>query len=56
MTKPNEKPINGIPVTFVDLKDGEQAPRFAVYQIDSAGRPVRKLGGYECKALMNVRH
>jgi hypothetical protein len=51
MTKPNEKPINDIPVTFVDLKDGEQAPRFAVYQIDSAGRPVRKLGGYECKAL-----
>ena len=50
MTKSNDKPID-FPVTFVGLKDGEPAPRFAAYQLDSAGRPVRKLGGYDGKVL-----
>jgi len=50
MAKPNQKPID-LSVTFVGLKDGEQAPRFAAYQLDSAGRPVKKLGGYDGKAL-----
>lgn len=50
MTIRNEKPID-LPVTFVGLKDGEQAPRFAVYQLDTAGRPVTKLGGYDGKVL-----
>ena len=49
MTKRNE-PLD-LPVTFVALKDGEQAPRFAVYQLDTAGRPVTKLGGYDGKVL-----
>ncbi|MBK9946344.1 MAG: hypothetical protein IPP12_04040 [Nitrospira sp.] len=50
MAKNNENLID-LPVTFVDLKADEQAPRFAAYQVDSAGRPVRKLGGYDGKAL-----
>ena len=50
MAKSNENSID-LKVTFVGLKDGEQAPHFAAYQIDSAGRPVRKLGGYDGKAL-----
>ena len=50
VTKHNEKPIN-LSVTFVGLKDGEQAPRFAAYQLDTAGRPVKKLGDYDGKAL-----
>ena len=50
MAKSNENSID-LKVTFFGLKDGEQAPHFAAYQIDSAGRPVRKLGGYDGKAL-----
>lgn len=49
-TEPNKEPIE-FPVTFVGLKEGEQAPRVAVYQLDTAGRPVRKLGGYDGKVL-----
>ena len=30
---------------------GEQAPRFAAYQLNSVGRPVRKLGSYDGKTL-----
>lgn len=40
-----------LPVTFVGLNTGEQAPTFAAYQLDSAGRPVKKLGGYDGKRL-----
>lgn len=50
MIKPNEKPVE-LPVTFVGLAAGEQAPRFAAYQLNSAGRPVRKLGSYDGKTL-----
>lgn len=50
MIKPNEKPIE-LPVTFVGLGAGEQEPRFAAYQLSSAGRPVRKLGNYDGKTL-----
>ena len=50
MTNPKEK-LMDIPVTFVGLKDGEQAPCFAAYQLDTAGRPVRKLGGYDGKVI-----
>ena len=50
MSKPKEKVID-LPVTFVGLKDGERAPRLAAYQLDTAGRPVRKLGGYDGKVL-----
>jgi hypothetical protein len=50
MAKSNENPID-LKVTFVDLKDGEQAPRFAAYHLDSAGRPTKKLGSYDGKAL-----
>lgn len=50
MAKNDEKPID-LPVRFVDLKDGEQAPRFAVYRVDAAGRPAKKLGGYDGKTL-----
>lgn len=50
VTKHNEKPID-LSVIFVGLKDGEQAPRFAAYRLDTAGRPVKKLGGYDGKAL-----
>lgn len=50
MAKSNENPID-LEVTFVDLKDGERTPRFAVYQLDTAARPMRKLGSYDGKAL-----
>jgi hypothetical protein len=50
LIKPNEKPVE-LPVTFVGLGAGEQAPRFAAYQLNSAGRPIRKLGSYDGKTL-----
>lgn len=50
MATSNGKRID-LPVTFVDLKDGEQPPRFAAYLLDTTGRPVEKLGGYDGKAL-----
>src|SRR5215208_279469 len=50
MAKSNEKPID-LQVTFVDLKDEEQAPRLAAYLLDTAGRPVKKLGSYDGKVL-----
>lgn len=50
MKKNKENPAD-FPVTFVGLKDGEQAPLFAAYQLDTAGRPVRKLGSYDGKVL-----
>lgn len=40
-----------LPVTFVDLKEGEAAPRLAAYQLDAAGRPVKKLGIFDGKTL-----
>ena len=50
MARINTKQID-LPVTFVDLKDGEAAPRLAAYQLDAAGRPVKKLGSYDGKTL-----
>lgn len=50
MKKPFEKPID-LSVTFVGLEQGEQAPQFAAYQVNTAGQPVRKLGKYDGKAL-----
>lgn len=47
----NNKKISDLRVTFADLKSGEQAPRFAAYQIDPAGRPIRKIGGYDGKGF-----
>ena len=45
------KDEKNLPVTFVDLKDDEEAPCFAVYQLDNGGRPVKKLGRYDGKVL-----
>ncbi len=50
MKKPFEKPID-LMVTLVDLEQGEEAPQFAAYQVNTAGQPVRKLGRYDGKAL-----
>lgn len=50
MKTSNQKPLN-LPVTFVGIKEGEPAPHFAVYQIDTTGRPTKKVGGYDGKAL-----
>lgn len=38
-------------VTFVGLKENEQAPRFAAYLLDAAGRPARKLSSNEGNLL-----
>lgn len=50
MAKNNEKPTD-LQVTFVDLGEGEEAPRFAAYRINRAGRPVSKLGSYDGQKL-----
>ncbi|HVK99009.1 MAG TPA: hypothetical protein VM553_04320, partial [Dongiaceae bacterium] len=50
MATRNEKSIQ-FPVTFVDLQEGEKAPRFAAYQLDASGRPVEKLGSYDGRVL-----
>lgn len=50
MAKANDLPAD-LRVTFVDLNEGEATPRFAVYQLDAAARPLRKIGGYDGKAL-----
>lgn len=50
MATSNAKRID-LPVTFVDLKDGEQPPRFAAYRLDTAGHPVEKLGDYDGNVL-----
>lgn len=49
--KEQHEPSLDLPVTFVGLKDDAQAPRFAAYQVDTAGRPVRKLGAYNGEVL-----
>ena len=50
MTNRNDKTID-LPVTFVGLESGEEAPRIAAYQLDKSGRPVRKLGAHDGKSL-----
>ena len=50
MAKGNEKAAN-LAVTFVGMKEGESAPRFAAYQLDRAGRPAKKLGVYDGKTF-----
>jgi hypothetical protein len=50
MASRNEKPLD-LTVTFVGLEAGQQAPRFAAYQMDVSGRPLKKLGGYDGKML-----
>lgn len=50
MAKSKEKPA-GLNVTFVGLKENEKAPEFAVYKLNTAGRPVRKVGSYDGKTL-----
>ena len=40
-----------LPVTFVDLKGDQQAPRIAAYEVDRSGRPVKKLGRQEGNVL-----
>jgi len=47
---PNDKSLD-LTVNFVGLEAGEQAPRFAAYQLDNAGRPTAKLGGFDGKAF-----
>lgn len=49
--KKNKNNPTGFNVTFVGLKDKEQAPRFAAYKLNTAGRPIRKLGSYDGKKL-----
>lgn len=39
--------LTDLPLTFVDLKGDEQAPRIAAYEVDRSGRPVKKLGCQE---------
>lgn len=41
----------GLPVTFVGLEDGKTAPQFAAYQVDAAGQPLKKVGGFDGKVL-----
>lgn len=48
-TKPGDS--RNLPVTFVDLKSDEEAPCFAVYQLDEAGNAVEKLGRYDGSVL-----
>lgn len=50
MAKNTEK-LTDLQVTFVDLEAGAQAPRFAAYRINAAGRPVSKLGVYDGQRL-----
>lgn len=50
MASRSEKPLN-LSVTFVGLKQSEQPPTFAAYQVDISGRPVGKLGSYDGKML-----
>lgn len=50
MAKGNEKAAN-LAVTFVGIKEGESAPRFAAYQLDRAGKPAKKLGVYDGKTF-----
>ncbi|TFW28936.1 hypothetical protein [Massilia horti] len=38
-------------VTFVDLGCNEQPPQFGAYQLDDAGRPIRKIGAYDGKVF-----
>lgn len=40
-----------LPVKFVGLGEGEPPPRIAVYQLDSVGRPTRKIGVSDGEAL-----
>ena len=49
MAKANER--NNLNVTFVDLKETEEAPCFAAYRLDNAGNPIEKLGRYDGKEL-----
>jgi len=52
--QPSKKPTKKsaeFQVTFVGIKDDEQAPDFAAYQLNAAGRPTRKLGRYNGKVL-----
>jgi hypothetical protein len=48
---PPEKKITDLSVTFVGLNKKEEAPHFAVYQIDAARRPIKKIGGYDGERL-----
>lgn len=50
MPKNTDKALE-IAVTFVGLEDTAQPPRFAAYLLNAAGRPVKKLGGYNGKML-----
>lgn len=50
MTAEKQKMIE-LKVNFAGLEPGEQAPRFAAYQLDSAGRPVRRIGSYDGQVL-----
>ncbi|HEX7330208.1 MAG TPA: hypothetical protein VF290_01835 [Pyrinomonadaceae bacterium] len=43
--------LTDLPLTFVDLKGDEQAPRIAAYEVDRSGRPVKKLGRQEGNVL-----
>jgi hypothetical protein len=50
MEQASQKRIE-LPVHFVGLEEGEKAPRFAAYQLDASGLPVRKLGAFNGKTL-----
>ena len=50
MKKGSEK-LPDLSITFAGIKDDEKPPAFAAYQLDAAGRPVKKLGRYDGKAL-----
>lgn len=50
MAKSKEKPV-GLKVKFAGLKENKKAPQFAVYKLNSAGQPIRKIGHYDGKSL-----
>lgn len=46
-----KKDSKELKVTFVGLGEEEKPPEFAVYKLNSAGRPTRKIGKYNGKSL-----
>lgn len=48
---PNREKLIDLPITFVDLKADEEAPRIAAYEVDRSGRPIKKLGRQENNVL-----
>ncbi len=50
MAKSKERSVD-LNVRFVGIEEDEKAPEFAAYKINSAGRPIKKIGSYIGKKL-----